>query len=56
MLELARYSDRDAVNALALQVHEKHVQWRPDIFERTQELYSRERFREAIDNRELYVA
>ena len=56
MLELARYSDRDAVNALALQVHEKHVQWRPDIFEMTQELYSRERFREAIENRELYVA
>ena len=56
MLELARSGDRAAVNALALQVHAMHVQWRPDIFEMVDTLYSEERFQESIDSRELYVA
>ena len=38
MLELAQRSDREAVNALALQVHEMHVGWRPDIYEMAEEL------------------
>lgn len=56
MLELARPEDREAVNRLAREVHAMHVAWRPDIYEMMQELYPEERFREAIRDRQLYVA
>lgn len=56
MLELATVADRGTVNALANQVHEMHVSWRPDIYEMVGELYSAERFAEAIHSRQLYVA
>ena len=56
MLELAQSADREAVNALARQVHAMHVLWRPDIYEMVKEQYPEERFQAAIANRELYVA
>ena len=56
MLELAQVSDRDAINAMAKQVHAMHVQWRPDIYEMVEELYPMERFREAVKQRQLFVA
>ncbi len=56
MLELARPGDREVVNTLAVQAHEMHVQWRPDLFESVTELYSEERFLSAIQRRQLYVA
>ena len=56
MLELAQPNDREAVNALALQVHAMHVAWRPDIYEMVEELFTEERFTEAVKRRELYVA
>lgn len=56
MLELARPGDRDAVNALAREVHALHVSWRPDLYETVEELYSQERFYQAVKGRQLYVA
>ena len=56
MLELARDTDRPAVNAMARQVHAMHVAWRPDIYEMVEELYSEERFRQAVEEKQLYVA
>ena len=56
MLELARPGDREVVETLAQQVHAMHVAWHPDIYESTQELYSEERFQNAIKERQLYVA
>lgn len=56
MLQLAQPTDRDAVNRLALQVHAMHVAWRPDIYEMVDELYTAERFLDAIRSRSLYVA
>ena len=56
MLELATLADREAVNIIAKQVHDMHVAWRPDIYEPLEEYYTRERFAEAIRNRQLYVA
>lgn len=56
MLELATTKDRNDVNRLARQVHEMHVQWRPDLFQMPEELFPEERFSELILNRELYVA
>lgn len=56
MLELATTADRPAVNALAREVHAMHVAWRPDIYEMVEELYSEERFNQAVQSRQLYVA
>lgn len=56
MLELAQLSDRKAVEAMARQVHAMHVEWRPDIYEMVDELYSEERFLDAVKERQLYVA
>ena len=56
MLELATVKDRNDVNRLARQVHEMHVQWRPDLYQMPEELFPEERFSELIRNRELYVA
>lgn len=56
MLELATLRDLDVVNALARQVHELHVAWRPDLFRMPEELYSIERLEDCIRRRELYVA
>ena len=56
MLELAQNSDREIVNQLAREVHAMHVAWRPDIYEMVDELYSEERFQEALKARQLYVA
>ncbi len=56
MLELARPDDREVVESLARQLHTLHCQWRPDLFAEVQELYPPERFREAVANRQLYVA
>ena len=56
MLELAIPADREAVNAMAREVHAMHVAWRPDIYVMPEELYPEERFLEAIQGRNLYVA
>lgn len=56
MLELATMKDREAVNALAKQVHAMHVAWRPDIYKMEEELYPKERMQDAIDQRQLFVA
>ena len=56
MLQLARQQDLEAVNALALQAHDIHVRWRPDLFEPVTEPYPQERFEEAVSQRQLYVA
>lgn len=56
MLELARTSDRAAVNDLAAQVHALHVAWRPDIYEMVEEMYPQSRFDEVVSARQLYVA
>ena len=56
MLELARASDRESLNAIASQVHAMHVNWRPDLYEMPAEMYPEERFCAAVKERELYVA
>ena len=56
MLELAVEADREAVTAIARQVHALHVAWRPDIYEMPGELYPEARFLEAGRERQLYVA
>ena len=56
ILEPAKLCDREAVNALARQVHELHVNWQPEYYTHTDCLYDPERFRQAIADDALYVA
>ena len=56
LLEIAKPADREAVNALALQVHELHVDWQPEYYHRTNVLYDEERFQKALDLGIMYVA
>ena len=56
MLELATKHDRSDVNRLARQVHEMHVQWRPDLYTMPEELFPEALYGELLKNRELYVA
>ena len=56
MIELANDKDRAAVNHLARQIHQLHINWRPDIYRMPYELFPEERFAELIAKRELYVA
>ena len=56
MIELARSCDRADVNRLARQIHQLHMDWRPDIYRMPVELFPEERFLELISRRELYVA
>ena len=56
MLELATLKNRDDVNRLARQVHEMHVQWRPDLYQMPEELFPEALYTELVKNRELYVA
>lgn len=56
MLQLARPEDREDLNRLSKQIHAMHVQWRPDIYEMVEELYSESRMAEVIRERQLYVA
>ena len=56
MIELAAAKDRAEVNRLARQIHQMHMDWRPDIYRMPEELFPEERFAELIAKRELYVA
>lgn len=56
LLELAKGCDREAVNAMARQVHGMHAAWRPDVFKMPEELYPKERFDQAVAEKQLYVA
>jgi len=56
MLQLARAEDRAAIEVLAQQIHRMHVQWRPDIYEIAPEMWTQERFDNAVSLRQLFAA
>ena len=56
MLQLARPEDHEAIDQIAKQIHALHVAWRPDIYEMPQQMFSTERFSNAISHRQLYAA
>ena len=56
MLQLARPEDRAAIEVLAQQVHGMHVRWRPDIYASVDEMWTQERFEEAVAQRQLFVS
>ena len=48
MLQLARPDDRERIEVLAQQIHGLHVQMRPDVYELTPEMWTQERYDEAV--------
>ena len=56
LLEIPKRSDREAVNALALQVHKLHIDWQPEYYDHTELLCDEDRFQKALDQGMLYVA
>ena len=49
-------NDWEKVNNLAVQVHELHVGWRPDIFVSSEIVIDKERFLSLIENTQIFVA
>lgn len=55
-IELPKLDDFKEVNKLAKQVHELHVNWRPDLFLSVDEVISKECFEEMIQAKEIFIA
>ncbi len=49
-IEIPKVEDFNKVNELAKQVHEIHVNWRPDLFFSVDEVISKEDFEEMIQD------
>ena len=48
--------DHEKVNNLAVQVHDLHVGWRPDLFLKSDIVIDKERFAFLIENKNIFVA
>ena len=55
-IELPKIEDLERINKLALQVHELHVNWRPDIFVSTDTMFTENDLKSIIENKTMYVA
>lgn len=55
-IEIPQIEDFNRVNELAKQVHELHVNWRPDLFLSVDEVISKENFEEMIQSKEIFIA
>ena len=55
-IEIPQIEDFNRVNELAKQVHELHVNWRPDLFLSVDEVIVKENFKEMIQAKEIFVA
>ena len=55
-IELPKLDEFRKVNKLAKQVHELHVNWRPDLFLSVDEVISKENFEEMIKAEEIFIA
>lgn len=55
-IEIPTLKDLEAIDKIALQVHECHVKWRPDIFEHTNSIINETDFLNMIERNEIFVA
>lgn len=55
-IEIPKKEDLIEVDRIAIQVHDCHVKWRPDIFEHTDSIFSEEQFCNIINNKEIFIA
>jgi ribosomal protein S18 acetylase RimI-like enzyme len=55
-IRIPNINEYEIVNDLAVQVHELHVGWRPDLFNSVDEVITMDEFTELIQNKEIYVS
>ena len=55
-IEIPKMEDLNSINIIARQVHEIHVNWRPDLFISVDEAINKDELEELINNGEIYVA
>lgn len=55
-IEVPKIKDFKKVNKLAKQVHELHVNWRPDLFLSVDEVINKEDFEKMVQDKEIFVA
>ena len=55
-IRIPKIDEYESVNKLALQVHELHVGWRPDLFNSVKEVITLEEFKYMILGKEIYVS
>ena len=55
-IRIPNIDEYENVNKLALQVHELHVGWRPDLFNSVKEVITLDEFEEMILRKEIYVS
>ena len=56
IIEIPKLEDLKKVNELAKQVHEIHVNWRPDLYLSVDEVISKENFEIMIEAKEIFIA
>lgn len=55
-IENPKIEDFNRINELAKQVHELHVNWRPDLFLSVDEVISKENFEEMLQAKEIFIS
>ena len=55
-IEVPKINDLKDIDKIAIQVHECHVKWRPDIFEHTDSIFSEEDLASLIADGNIFVA
>ena len=56
IIEIPKITDYTEINDLAKQVHELHVNWRPDLFADVENVIEKENLEIMINNKEIYIA
>lgn len=56
IIEIPKITDYTEINNLAKQVHELHVNWRPDLFADVENVIKKENLEIMINNKEIYIA
>lgn len=55
-IEIPKINDLKKIDIIAVQVHECHVNWRPDIFEHVDSIITEEDLLTMIEKNEIFVA
>ena len=55
-VEIPQVSDLEIIDKIALQVHDCHVKWLPDIFEHTDYIFKEEDLKNLIQEENIFVA
>ena len=55
-IENAKMNQIQQINKIAIQVHNLYVNWREDIFRKSNDVMKEKRLKKLIDNQEIFVA